>query len=193
MTRPLQTALDWSWHGYERARQHMTEAQHHRGELVAALKQLNLTNHRLEAANAELSRARAAAARARDLKARFAAFVSHELRLPLNLITGFTEMMVLSPASYDRQLLPPAYRADVEAVYRAAQHLSGLVDDVLDLSELDAQRMGLDKTWGALGDVVEQAATATASLFEQKRLALTTSARLTCRPFTPIGSGFVRC
>jgi signal transduction histidine kinase/CheY-like chemotaxis protein len=173
LTRPVQTALDWSWHGYERALEKMTEAQQHRGELVAALRQLNVANHSLEAANAELSRARAAAARARDLKARFAAFVSHELRLPLNLITGFSEMMVLSPASYDGQTLPPAYRADVEAVYRAAQHLSGLIDDVLDLSELDAHRMGLDKAWGSMQEVVEQAVAATSTLFEHKGLALT--------------------
>jgi CheY-like chemotaxis protein len=123
--------------------------------------------------NAELSRARQAADEARQFKARFAALVSHELRLPLNIITGFSEMMVMSPASYDDQALPTAYRTDVEAIHRASYHLSNLIDDVLDLSEIDAHKMTIDKEWLSLGDVVAEAAATASGLFQSKALSLT--------------------
>ncbi|HEY3111520.1 MAG TPA: HAMP domain-containing sensor histidine kinase, partial [Chloroflexota bacterium] len=170
MTQPLRTMLEWSWASYEHALAKTREAEAHRGELAAALKELSAVNYRLEVANAELERARAAAAEARDLKARFAAFVSHELRLPLNIVLGFSEMMVMSEQSYGGERLAPAYRGDVEAIYRAAYHLSNLVDDVLDLSEIDAHQMALEKEWCSLGEVVSEAVDVTAGLFVGKGL-----------------------
>jgi CheY-like chemotaxis protein/anti-sigma regulatory factor (Ser/Thr protein kinase) len=92
--------------------------------------------------------------------------------LPLNIITGFSEMMVMSPASYDEQALPPAYRTDVEAIHRASYHLSNLIDDVLDLSEIDAHKMTVDKEWLSIGDVVGEAAATASGLFQSKALSL---------------------
>lgn len=181
-TKPLQTALGWAWNGYERALAKTQELQASQGELAQALKGLSDACYRLEVANLELSRARQAADEARQTKARFAAFLSHELRLPLNVITGFSEMMVMSPESYGSQPLPPAYRGDIEAVYRAAYHLSELVDDVLDLSEIDAHRMGLEKAWISLADVVDQAKQATVGMFEGKGLSL----RVEVPPILPL-------
>ena len=172
ITQPLRTSLEWSWASYEHALSKTKEAEEHRGELAQASKELGATNYRLEVANAELERARAAAATARDLKARFAAFVSHELRLPLNIILGFSEMIVMSERSYHGERLPPAYRTDVEAIYRAAFHLSSLVDDVLDLSELDAHQLGLEKEWTAIADVVSDAIATTSGLFVGKDLTI---------------------
>ncbi|MBI2940004.1 MAG: response regulator [Chloroflexi bacterium] len=172
ITHPLYTALDWSWSSYQQALAKTREAEHHRGDLVRALKGLNEAYHRLGIVNRELARARQAADEARKLKARFAAFVSHELRLPLNIITGFSEMMVMSPGSYDGQTLPPTYRSDVEAIYRAAYHLSSLIDDVLDLSEIEAHQMGLQKEWTSLAEVVDEAGAAVSGLFQNKGLAL---------------------
>jgi signal transduction histidine kinase/CheY-like chemotaxis protein len=172
MTQPLRTTLEWSWISYEHALAKTKEVEEHRGDLARALKELGAANYRLEVANAELERARAAAAAARDLKARFAAFVSHELRLPLNIVLGFSEMMVTSERSYGGERLPPAYRADVEAIYRAAHHLAALVDDVLDLSELDAHQMGLEKEWTSIAEVVGEAVETTAGLFVGKGLAV---------------------
>src|SRR3972149_5091178 len=95
--------------------------------------------------NVELDRARSEAQEARQLKAQFAANISHELRTPLNLIIGFSEMMATAPQSYGGEPLPPGYQCDIDTIYRNARHLSSLIDDILDLSQVDAQRMALNR------------------------------------------------
>jgi len=70
--------------------------------------------------------------------------VSHELRSPLNLILGFSRLMVLSPESYG-EALPRPYREDMDAIYRNSQHLLALIDDILDLSQIEMQRLPLVK------------------------------------------------
>ena len=156
-SRPVNTALAWAWSSYVQSLQTTRELRERQGELNHALKSLNETNYRLERANLELARARAAADEARRLKAEFAANISHELRTPLNLIIGFSEMMAMAPEVYGRETLPVAYREDVNAIYRNARHLGNLVDDVLDLSQLDAGRMGLTKEWTSLGQIISEA------------------------------------
>ena len=52
--------------------------------------------------------------------------------------------MILAPEVYD-QPLPPAYRADVHAVYRNAKHLQNLINDVLDISQLEARHLAIVK------------------------------------------------
>jgi CheY-like chemotaxis protein/nitrogen-specific signal transduction histidine kinase len=133
---------------------------------------LNAAYQRLEQLNLELARARRQAERARRLKSEFAAAISHELRTPLNLIIAFSEMMVSEPRAYGGQILPDAYRGDVEAIYRNACHLSNLVDDVLDLSQIDADRMALQKERVHLAPIVDEAAAIVARLFAAKGLAL---------------------
>src|SRR5262249_55488887 len=83
--------------------------------------------------------------------------ISHELRTPLNLIVGFSEMMVAAPHAYGLDGMPAALRADVDAIHRNAQHLAGLIDDVLDLSQVEAGRMGLSREPVALDEVVDEA------------------------------------
>ncbi|MGH2457575.1 MAG: ATP-binding protein [Chloroflexota bacterium] len=148
------------------------ELRDHQGQLERTVKSLNLAYLRLEQLNVELARARQAAEQARRLKAEFAAAISHELRTPLNLIIGFSEMMMTAPRAYQGHPLPDAYRGDVEAIYRNACHLSNLVDDVLDLSQIDADRMGLQKEQLRLPPVVDEAVTTIARLFSAKGLSL---------------------
>ncbi|HEY64287.1 MAG TPA: response regulator [Caldilineae bacterium] len=168
---PLRMTMHWAWMSYERARQQSEALRRHRGELSRALKDLDLAYRRLEAMAIELERARRAADEARRLKAEFAANISHELRTPLNLIIGFSEMMALAPHTYGEPL-PPAYRGDVQAIYRNARHLSNLIDDVLDLSQIEAGRMGLAKEPISLSEVITEALGAIAHLFESKGLYL---------------------
>ncbi|MDI7276736.1 MAG: ATP-binding protein, partial [Anaerolineae bacterium] len=169
---PLRMALHWAWVAYEQSRRQMTELRERRGELARTVKDLDSAYRRLESMAAELERARKAAEEARLLKAEFAAAVSHELRTPLNLIIGFSEMMAMAPQSYGGQVLPPAYRLDVQSIYYNAQHLSTLIDDVLDLSQIEAGRMGLCKEPLALAEVVAEATGAVSGLFEGKGLSL---------------------
>lgn len=170
-TYPLHITLHWSWTSYEQALRQREILREQRGRLVRALKDLDLAYHRLEAMAIELERARRAANEARRLKAEFAANISHELRTPLNLIIGFSEMMALAPHTYGEPL-PSAYRSDVQAIYRNAKHLSSLIDDVLDLSQIEAGRMGLVKEEIKITEVIEEAVTAISHLFEVRCLYL---------------------
>ncbi|MCD6520805.1 MAG: response regulator, partial [Anaerolineae bacterium] len=172
MDRPLKTSAEWAVSGWARAHASLAEARQRRAELYRALRALEEATYRIERMNNELLLAQREAEEARALKARFVATVSHELRGPLNLILGFAKLMALSPESYG-QPLPPAYRADVDAIYRNAQHLVSLVDDVLELSQIEAQRLALLKDRIDLEtDVVEKVVRIVQPLVERKGLYL---------------------
>jgi PAS domain S-box-containing protein len=89
------------------------------------------------AAQATAERAREAAEAANRLKSEFLATMSHEFRTPLNAIIGYAQLLdigVLGPAT-------PAQHAHLERLQASARHLLRLVDDVLDVARLDADRM----------------------------------------------------
>jgi len=167
--RPLATTLTWTWKSYELARQEREKALEQRAELKRLSKELENAVQRLEKTNVELERARRAAEEAWQLKANFAAAISHELRTPLNLIVGFSEMIVAAPHSYGVPL-PRAYCKDLESIYRNAQQLSSLIDDVLDLSKIEAGRMQLNREATQLATVVMEAVDMMASLVKDRGL-----------------------
>lgn len=142
LSRNVSIAVDWSLSAYDRASQKAGEAQRHRAELVQALRQLDNAYYRLERANAALELAWKAAENAERSKSEFVTNISHELRTPLNLIVGFSELIVTSPESYGDPL-PVAYRGDLNAIYRSAQHLLNLTEDVLDLARVGMGRLSL--------------------------------------------------
>jgi len=169
--RPLATTLTWTWKSYELARQERERALEQRAKLKQLSKELENAVQRLEKMTVELERARRAAEKAWQLKANFAAAISHELRTPLNLIIGFSEMIVAAPHSYGVPL-PRAYRKDLESIYRNAQQLSSLIDDVLDLSKIEAGRMQLNREMTQLATVVMEAVDMMSSLVKNKGLTL---------------------
>lgn len=172
--RPLLVALGWSWQNYLDVRKANQALQERQGELNRTLKSLGDALYRLDQANHELERARKAANEARQLKSEFAVNVSHELRTPLNLIIGFSEMMVTAPQTYEGQDLPPAYREDAIAIYRNARHLSDLVDDILDLSQIEAGRMALQREFISIEQTIVEAIDTVAVLYTQKGLEIET-------------------
>ena len=151
------------------AAEQMRAARESRAKLVLITKQLQETQERLRVTNKKLEIAFEQAEESRQLKARFAANVSHELRTPINLIVGFSEVMILAPELYD-QPLPSSYRADVHAVYRNAKHLQNLIDDVLDISQLEARHLAIVKQKASLGDCARESANMVADLIEKKGL-----------------------
>ncbi len=155
--RNLYTALYWAWERTQAAQRNEKELRERRGELVRTAKALDEACQRLEHLNYDLAQARAAADEARVLKQQFAATVSHELRTPLNVIVAFSEMMYMSPEGYGGVPLPPEYLGDVREIYRAGQHLQRLIDDVLELSQIQAQRLRLNLEPGSLQEVVSEA------------------------------------
>lgn len=171
-TRRLFTALGWALDMSTHAQRSAKEARDHRGELQRLLRSLDLAYTQLERTNQQLIFAQEAADKAYRFKSDFVANVSHELRTPLNLIVGFSEMMVMAPESYGGVALPREYRGDLMAIYRSARHLLDLINDVLDLSQIEAGRMAVYKERGDLCEVVREAADIVRGLAEARRLTL---------------------
>ncbi len=142
--RPLRLSLEFALNESDRARVALEEVRKRRGELYRAFRALEEATYRIERMNNELLLARQEAEAARTVKARLVATVSHELRGPLNLILGFSQLMALHPERYEEPL-PSTYYADIDVVYRNSQHLICLIDDILDLSRIEAERLPLVK------------------------------------------------
>jgi signal transduction histidine kinase/CheY-like chemotaxis protein len=157
---------------YDEARRHLEDAREHRGRLVQALAQLDDAYYRLRRTNASLAEAWRAADLAERAKAEFITNISHEIRTPLNLIVGFSEMMLSAPESYGDQPLPREYRGDLHAIYRSAQHLLALTDDVLDLAQAAINHLALIREPADLASVVHGAADIVREYIEIKGLQL---------------------
>jgi signal transduction histidine kinase/CheY-like chemotaxis protein len=162
-------AVAW-WHStYERMRDLLEEARGQRLELKEAQADLLLANQELARVSERLRAMAEVAEEARRAKEEFVANVSHELRTPLNMIIGFSEMITRAPQVYGTDL-PPKLLADIEVILSSSRHLASLVDDVLDLSQVDAGRMALRREWTSLAEIVRAAAVAVTPLFESKKL-----------------------
>ncbi len=172
-SRRLFTALQWALSMTLESRRNAEEARKRRAEVRGVLKSLDEAYARLERANEALIYAREAAEKAYRFKSEFVANVSHELRTPLNLIVGFSEMMATAPESYGGVALPSAYRGDVMAIYSSATHLADLINDVLDLSQIEAGRLPLSKEPADLAEVIRASAAMVRGLAEAKGLRLT--------------------
>jgi len=182
VTHALLTATEWSLFSFEQARREIEEAREQRLELSQIQEDLIHANQELARVSDRLKVMNRVAEQARQAKEEFVANVSHELRTPLNMIIGFSEMIMQLPQVYGGRI-SQALLADITAIHRNSQHLSKLVDDVLDLSQIDAGRMALNREWVSLNEIVEEAAQAVGALFESKGLYLKTQ---TSRDLPPV-------
>ena len=171
-SRRLFTALGWTLRMTQEAQRNANDARERRAEVRSILKSLEEAYVRLERANQALIFAREAADKAYRFKAEFVANVSHELRTPLNLIVGFSEMVATAPESYKGIPLPHEYRGDVMAIYRAARHLGDLINDVLDLSQIEAGRVPISPEPADLTAVIGEAVEIVRGLAEAKGLSV---------------------
>jgi PAS domain S-box-containing protein len=93
-------------------------------------------------ADRELRRAKEQAEQASRAKSEFLANMSHELRTPLNAINGFSE--ILAREMYGAHT-DPRYREYAEDINRSGKHLLAVINDILDLSKIEAGRYELDE------------------------------------------------
>ena len=100
----------------------------------------------------ELRKAKDAAETANVAKSRFLANMSHELRTPLNAIIGYSEMLQEQAADDGRPELIP----DLKKIHSAGKHLQGLIDDILDLSKIEAGKMEVFVESFDVSDVVDE-------------------------------------
>ncbi|MFI0849728.1 ATP-binding protein [Mesorhizobium sp. IMUNJ 23232] len=103
-------------------------------------------------------------------KSQFLANMSHELRTPLNSVLGFTELLV--DGVYGE--LPDKAKTTVARVQANGRHLLGLINDVLDLSKIEAGQLTLTLQDYAVGQIVRSTVAAVEPLARAKGLALST-------------------
>jgi PAS domain S-box-containing protein len=126
---------------------------------------VDVTDQRLAREAAEA--ARAAAEEANRAKSQFLSTMSHELRTPLNAVAGYVDLLVLGV----RGPVTEAQRADLERLRRANQHLTGLVNDVLNFARLDAGQVEYHVAAVDLGPVVSDLETLVGAQLAAKGLA----------------------
>lgn len=150
----------------------------HLMEMFAAQSVLAIQNAKLFHEIEEKGRELEAASRH---KSQFLANMSHELRTPLNSVLGFTEMLV--DGIYGD--LPERAKATVSRVQANGRHLLGLINDVLDLSKIEAGQLTLAVDDYSVGQIVRSAFTAVEPLARSKGLAFAA----TVPDHLPLGRG----
>lgn len=134
----------------------LVTVQNRTEELHLATEELEQTNRTLEdkvqERTVELEHAMIAAKDANQAKSAFLAKMSHELRTPMNAIIGYSEIL-LEDAEDDED---EATCEDLNKILAAARHLLGLINDVLDLSKIEAGRMDLFVEEQSVAGLTEQ-------------------------------------
>lgn len=166
------SSASWAVYYSDKAERALDEARNGQVELLQTQTYLLGANRELARLNGRLKALQLAAEEARQAKTEFVANVSHEFRAPLNMIVGFSELISQSPEVYGR--LPPALLADIGIIQRNALHLSRLVDDVLDLSQIEVGRMAISRESCSASSVVDAAIAVIRPLIQSKGLELHT-------------------
>jgi signal transduction histidine kinase len=107
-------------------------------------------------------------AEASQHKSQFLANMSHELRTPLNAILGYTELILDSVYGN----MPEKARSVLDRVQRNGRHLLGLINDVLDLSKIEAGHLTLSLSDYSLKSVIQTVFSAVEPLAREKQIAL---------------------
>lgn len=166
----VQLSNHWELSLFRIERDLVEQLRDRQGELNRTLKALDEAYAILKRTNQELLVARREAEESRASKEQFVANVSHELRTPLNLILGFAEMMYLYPETYKGVHWTADLDGDIQELYRASRHLQSLVNDILDLSRIDASRLPIFRELHDVRMVINDALQTIAPLLRHKGL-----------------------
>jgi len=135
-------------------------------ERIEAEQRIKSQNEALLRTNRALAEARKQAEAATRLKSEFLATMSHELRTPMNAVIGYTEIM-LAGMTGEMNAEQNDY---LNRVLTNAEHLLSLINDVLDLSKIEAGRVDLVRKPFHLGELLDEITAQTRGLAEEKGL-----------------------
>jgi PAS domain S-box-containing protein len=123
-------------------------------------------------AEEDLTQARRQAEKASSAKSDLLAKISHEIRTPLNAIIGFSEVMIeerFGPIGNER------YREYLKDIHASGGHLLSLINDLLDLSKIEAGKLELSFTSVALNDLIQQCVAIMQPQANRERIIIRTS------------------
>jgi signal transduction histidine kinase/CheY-like chemotaxis protein len=126
------------------------ESERQTSLLIEEIEAHRHTDAALQATNDELKRAKEAAEAANLAKSRYVIGMSHELRSPLNAVLGYAQIL-----TNDRSI-PPGRSNAINTVRRSAEHMSGLVDGLLDISKIESGLLYLRREEVALRDALQE-------------------------------------
>src|SRR5437867_2115130 len=134
----------------EQKKQHLEDIERMNADLERKVKErtqeLEVVNQKLQESNLELQRAN-------SLKSEFLANMSHELRTPLNAVIGFSELLLDTGAGS----LTEDHKDYVADILSSGRHLLELINEILDLSKIEAGKMKLSVDEFEIGPVCEEA------------------------------------
>jgi signal transduction histidine kinase len=119
-------------------------------KLRSVISELEITNSRLNKSNIDLQEAKKKAEESDKLKSAFLANVSHEIRTPLNSIVGFSSLLV------DEDLDEETRRSYVDLIESNTESLLVLIDEIIDLSKIEAQQLSLKKQTFSIDSLITE-------------------------------------
>ena len=172
ITGELYGIAEWALSSYRRERERKLELHESQTNLRRALARAHYLAESLEAANVELEAARQAAEEAKNFRGQFLANMSHELRTPLNAVIGFSETMLKFPEMYDGVALPGEYERDLQQIYTSGAQLLHVINDILDLSRVDAGKLDVQHSLVDLEPIIKASLTTAVGLVGDKPIKL---------------------
>ncbi|MEA5485523.1 MULTISPECIES: PAS domain-containing hybrid sensor histidine kinase/response regulator [Pseudanabaena] len=148
--------------------------------------QANLLEHRVEERTHDLKLAKDAAETASRSKAAFLANMSHELRTPLNAILGFAQLML-----YDQEL-NEQHQADLQTICNSGNHLLTMINDILEMSKLEAGSVLLREKECYLYNIVDTARDMLSLKAQEKSLSFDVSIQPDVPPYIYTDEGKLR-
>ncbi|HEX2908417.1 MAG TPA: ATP-binding protein [Phototrophicaceae bacterium] len=172
VTGELYKVTEWALLNYQRERRTTEDLFESRRLLQKELVRSQALSEELQLVNQQLETARAAAEEAKHFRGQFLANMSHELRTPLNAIIGFSETMLVFPTMYNDVPLPPAYEHDLKYIFESGKQLLNLINDILDLSKVDAGKLDIRLEPIELTPIIEGVLSTAAGLIGNKPVKL---------------------